>query len=284
VLFRSPLRRHMDIFWWKEKRLRTIWRVEKDGHNSFLVGTSHFCPYRFKKALTNIIQGVEVVLFEGPLDKKSMEKVVQYGRQGENTPSLYEALDPVAIKEINKELRTQWDANTTSSSYLELIQSTPSDFLKVHAQGVRPWMAFFTIWSALLNWKYSMDVEAFHIAQKLKKKIDYLETIEDQLAALDGIPFDRIVNYLNHIDHWKGYKELYLRSFSKGDLEKFASMTGEFPTRCDSIITKRDPIFFKRMKSFFEEGKTAVFVGVAHLPGVSKLFLNEGYRVYQEER
>ena len=60
-------------------------------------------------------------------------------------------------------------------------------------------------------------------------------------------------------------------------------MTGEFPTRCDSIIANRDPIFFKRMKSFFDEGKTAAFVGVAHLPGISKLFLNEGYRVSQEE-
>jgi uncharacterized protein YbaP (TraB family) len=273
----------MDFFWWKEKRLRTIWRVEKDERNSVLVGTSHFCPYRFKKALTNIIKGVDVVLFEGPLDKVSMERVVQYGRQGENTPSLYEALSPAAIKEINRELRTRSNTDTTSSLDLGLPHLTPSNFLEVHTQGVRPWMAFFTIWSALLNWKYSMDIEAFHIAQKSGKKIDYLETIEDQLAALDGIPFDRIVNYLNHIEHWKGYKELYLRSFSKGDLEKFASMTGEFPTRCDSIITNRDPIFFKRMKSFFEEGKTAAFVGVAHLPGISKLFLNEGYRISQEE-
>ena len=90
-----------------------------------------------------------------------------------------------------------------------------------------------------------MDVEAFHIAQKLGKKIQYLETIEDQLAALDGIPFERIVNYLNHIEHWKAHKEVFLKAFLEGDLQKFLSMTGEFPTRCDSILTKRNPIFFK---------------------------------------
>jgi hypothetical protein len=272
----------MNLFWWKEKPLRTIWRVEKEDRFSYLVGTSHFCPYRFEKALTGIIQGVETVLFEGPLDKESMDRVVRYGRQGEDTPSLYEALDPAAIREMNRELRAQSGAQSTSSSYLELIYPARSDLLEAYTRGVRPWMAFFTLWSALLNWKYSMDVEAFHIARKLGKRIDYLETIEDQLAALDGIPFDRIVNYLNHIDRWKGYKELYMRSFSKGDLEKFASMTGEFPTRCDSIIANRDPLFFKRMKAFFEEGKTAAFVGVAHLPGISKLFFNEGYRVTQE--
>jgi uncharacterized protein YbaP (TraB family) len=272
----------MDFFWWKEKPLRTIWRVEKRDCFSYLVGTSHFCPYQFKKALTQIIQSVETVLFEGPLDKESMERVVEYGRQGEHSPSLYEALDPAAIKEINRELRKQSDSQAAFSPYLDLLRPASSDYLEAHTRGMRPWMAFLTIWSSLLNWKYSMDVEAFHIALKLGKRIDYLETIQDQLSALDGIPFDRIVTYLNHIDHWKGYKELYLRCFCRGDTEKFASMTGEFPTRCNSIIANRDPIFFRRMKTFFEEGKTAAFVGVAHLPGISKLFINEGYRVSQE--
>ena len=144
-------------------------------------------------------------------------------------------------------------------------------------------MAFFTVWSAFLDWKYSMDLEAFHIAQKLGKTIQYLETIEDQLAALDGIPFERFVSYLNSIENWKKHKEMFMKAFLAGDLEKFASMTGEFPTRCESILAKRDPIFFKRIKAFFEKGKTAAFVGVAHIPGIRKMFLEEGYRVTQEE-
>jgi hypothetical protein len=60
-------------------------------------------------------------------------------------------------------------------------------------------------------------------------------------------------------------------------------MTGEFPTRCESILTKRDPIFFERIKTFFEEGKTTAFVGVAHIPGIRKRFLDEGYKAIQEE-
>jgi uncharacterized protein YbaP (TraB family) len=272
----------MDFFWWKEKPLRTVWRVEKDGHTSFLVGTAHFSPYHFKKTLTKLIQGVETVLFEGPLDEESMARVVQYGQQGENEPSLYKALHPDVIAEINKLLGARSGLQTTAVPYLDLIHPTSSDFLEVHTRGVRPWMAFFTIWSAFLNWKHSMDVEAFHIAQKLKKKIGYLETIEDQLTALDGIPFERIVNYLNHIEYWKTHKELFVRSFLAGDLEKFRSMTGEFPTRCESILGKRDPIFFKKMKGFFEKEETVAFVGVAHIPGIMQMFLDEGYRVIQE--
>ena len=273
----------MNFFWWKEKRLRAVWAVEKGGEPSFLVGTAHFTPFRFRKALTALIRNSETVLFEGPLDQGSMAKVVQYGRQGEDSPSVYEALDPAAIKEINKQLGTRLNTSTTAGTYLDLFHPATPDFLKANMQGVRPWMAFFTVWSALLNWKYSMDVEAFHIAQSLGKKIQFLETIEEQLAALDGIPFDRIVNYLNHIECWEKYKELFLKSFVGGELEKFASMTGEFPTRCESILTKRDPIFFTRIKKFFKEGRTTAFVGVAHIPGIRKRFLDEGYKVIQEE-
>ena len=274
---------HMNLFWWKEKPLRTVWKVEKAGRISFLVGTAHFSPYSFKKSLTKLIQGVETILFEGPLDEKSMARVVQYGQQGENTPSLYKALQPAAIKEINRLLGTQPGASATAGSYLEILRPTASDLLEDLSRGVRPWMTFFTIWSAFLNWKHSMDVEAFHIAQNLGKKIDYLETIEDQLLALDGIPFERMVNYLNHIKDWRVHKEVFKKAFLEGDIQQFFSMTGEFPTRCESIIGKRDPIFFRRMKAFFEAGKTAAFAGVAHIPGIRKMFLDEGYRVIQEE-
>ena len=273
----------MNLFWWKGKPLRTVWRIEKDGHTSFLVGTAHFSPYRFKKTLIKLIQGVETVLFEGPLDEESMARVVQYGQKGENAPSLYKALHPDVIVEINKLLSARSSLQTTAVPYLDLIHPTTSDFLEMHTRGVRPWMTFFTIWSAFLNWKHSMDVEAFHTAEKLKKKIEYLETIEDQLTALDGIPFERIVNYLNHIKNWRVHKEVFMKAFLEGDIQQFFSMTGEFPTRCESIIAKRDPIFFKRMKVFFEEGKTAAFVGVAHIPGIRNMFLNEGYLVTQEE-
>jgi len=273
----------MSLFWWKEKPLRTVWKVEKTGRISFLVGTAHFSPYRFEKALTKLIQTAEIVLFEGPLDQESMARVVQYGQQGENTPSLYKALQPAAIKEINRQLGTQSGASTTAGSYLEILRPTVSDPLEELTRGVRPWMTFFTVWAAFLNWKHSMDVEAFHVAQKLGKKIGYLETIEDQLAALDEIPFERMVNYLNHIKNWRVHREVFKKAFLEGDIQQFFSMTGEFPTRCESILAKRDPVFFKGIQASSKEGRTVAFVGVAHIPGVRKLFLEEGYQVTQEE-
>jgi len=272
----------MNLFWWNEKPLRTIWKVEKAGRISFLVGTAHFSPYSFKKSLTQLIQDVGTVLFEGPLDPESMAKVAEYGRHGENTPSVYEALHPEAIQEINRQLSVRIANQKISRSYLEILRPTAPDPLEEVSRGVRPWMIFFTIWSVFLNWKHSMDMEAFHIAQKLGKKIQYLETIEDQLAALDRIPFERIVNYLNHIKNWRAHKELFKKAFLEGDIQQFYSMTGEFPTRCESILTKRDPIFFKGIQASFKEGRAVAFVGVVHIPGIRKSFLEEGYQVTQD--
>jgi uncharacterized protein YbaP (TraB family) len=128
-----------------------------------------------------------------------------------------------------------------------------------------------------------MDMEAFHIARKLGKKIEYLETIEDQLVALDGIPFERIANYLNHIQNWSVHKKVFEKAFLEGDTQQFYSMTGEFPTRCESILAKRDPIFFRGIRASFEAQRAVAFVGVAHIPGIRKLFIEEGYQVIQEE-
>ncbi|MFH1627940.1 MAG: hypothetical protein ABIE47_04370, partial [Pseudomonadota bacterium] len=78
-------------------------------------------------------------------------------------------------------------------------------------------------------------------------------------------------------------KERFTKVFLEGNLQNYLSITGEFPTRCESIIGKRDPIFFQGIKTFFEEGRTTAFVGVGHIPGIQKMFLDEGYRITQEQ-
>ena len=124
----------MNFFWWKEKHLRAVWRVEREGRISWIAGTAHFCPYRFEKALIHLIKPVETVLFEGPLDDESMAKVVAYGRKGEGTPSLYETLDPAAAKEINRQLGSRWSSKTTAGSYLHLLQPTTPNLLEAYTR------------------------------------------------------------------------------------------------------------------------------------------------------
>ena len=273
----------MNLFPWQEKKLKTVWQVEKNGRRGILVGTAHFSPYSFEKSLRRFMQGAENVLFEGPLDQESMTEVTRYGSQGEGSPSLYDILDPAVIEGIEGLLAPRFQQCSTAGSYLNLLVAKPTGFLETHARGVRPWLAFFTTWTAFLNWRHSMDVEAYQIAGKLGKAIGYLETIPDQLKALDGIPVERIIRYFNQYERWPSHREFFSRLYLAGELDDYLSVTGEFPTRCEAIIGRRDPIFFEGIRTAFEKGPTTAFVGVGHVPGLQKLFLADGYSVTQGE-
>ncbi len=128
-----------------------------------------------------------------------------------------------------------------------------------------------------------MDLEAYDLAVSLKKDIQYLETIDDQLVSLDGIPFERIVDFLNRIKQWESYKRDFLNTFLSGDLERFASITKDFPTRCESIVTKRDPVFFEKIKNLSERGVFVAFLGFIHILGLKRMLLDDGFKVIQQE-
>jgi hypothetical protein len=267
------------IFFPKEKELRTIWKVEKDGKMGFLAGTAHFFPYRLRKSLKSYIQDARIVLFEGPLDKKSMNEVIEKGSKEEGATALYEALDPQTIKKIKK-CMGQFPHESGSLPLILPLTLKVQDPLYFHFQSLRPWMAFFEIWSHFLKergWKYSVDLEALEIATQLKKEIFFLESIEEQIAALEGIPFERFVNFFKKIDLWEEFAKAHVQLYLRGELEAIMGATKEFPSRCPSIVEKRDAVMFERMKPFFEKGEVVAFIGTPHILGIKKMFLEEGY-------
>jgi uncharacterized protein YbaP (TraB family) len=145
-------------------------------------------------------------------------------------------------------------------------------------------MAFFKIWFSYLRkqgWRYTMDLDTLKIAKELGKDAYFLETIEEQIEALNRIPLERIVNYLKRVELWKKYMKFYVKNFLKGDLENIMSVAEGFPTRCESIIDKRDPILYERMKPFLEKGDTFAMVGITHIAGIRKMLLKDGYNVSQ---
>jgi hypothetical protein len=269
--------------WFRSRPLRMLWKVEKDGCISYLVGTAHFFPYSFARPLTRLFEQVETVIFEGPLDPESMEKIAQHGRSGDGSLALVEQLDPAAVREINRILRQRLGDQDETDLYLFLQPSAPGYF-ELYTQNMRPWMALFSVWSTYLDWKYSLDLEAYQVARRMGVETCFLETLEEQLAVLDGIPLERILGHLNDVKNWKIYKDHYVRLFLEGNLDGLVSTTDRFPTRGPVIVSQRDRLMFERMKGFFEPGRAAALVGFPHIPGLRQLFLDQGYQVSQESR
>jgi uncharacterized protein YbaP (TraB family) len=264
-----------------EKELKMIWDVEKDGRRSHLIGTAHFFPYSFKTSLIRCLENARIVMFEGPLDSENMTKVVNRGFDPESGYHLFDDLDRKTIDKITRELAPPCRGRDTFM-VLNFRKFRVENPLYDMVKGMKPWLAFFTIWSSFLKnngWKHSVDLEAYTIAEKLGKKIEYLESIEDQIGVLESLTRERIVAFLNRVDKWhelaRGYADCYLA----GDLAKLKSQGLRFPSRHRSVIIHRDKIFFENMREHFTTGDAVAFVGAPHVRGVSKLLGEVGFRI-----
>jgi len=268
----------------KEKDLRMIWGIEKNKKRSYLAGTAHFFPYSFKKSLVKHINTVNTVLLEGPLDERNMNKVVDWGIEDDRVSLLYDALDKETIAQINKKLASPLSKQSSLASFIDIFKPQANDLLYSLTIGLKPWMAFFAVWVNYLQgrgWKYSVDLEAYAVAQELGKNIHFLETIEEQIGVLSSIPFERIINFLKKIEDWGKYTNAYVTCYLKGDLDALMSIPSEFPSRCTTVIDNRDPILYERMQVFFEKGNAIAFVGAPHVKEIKKMLLRDGYEVAQ---
>lgn len=268
-------------FWSNEKPLRMVWRVEKGGRVSRLVGTAHFYPYSFRRSMTNLMRDVSIVMFEGPLDEASSAQIAEYGRDGDDSPALIDALTKEAIKEINRILWNRLHNQGSVTWFASLIERQPIYF-EAFTKGLRPFAAFFSIWQTYLDWKFSVDMEGYQIARKIGKQICFLESLEEQLEVLDNISLERIAGNLNDVSNWDEYKDKYVAYYLEGDLENMIGLTGRFVTRGPIVVSARDQILFDRMKPFFNRQSVLAFIGFPHIPGVVSLLQDSGYIVTQE--
>lgn len=266
-----------------ERELKTIWKIEKDGRRGYIAGTAHFSPFRYRRSLQRLIRKAQIVLFEGPLDEQSMRRVVELGSTGEGSIALFERLDAQTITRIRQCTGMTSSGSSPLPPFFPL-SAKESDPLYAHFQKFRPWLAFLNLWTQYLKergWKYSVDLEAFKIAGQMGKEIHFLETIDEQVEALEGVPFERFVAFLKKVHLWDDHTKRQVQSYQRGGLEEIMSGTSEFPTRCPSIIENRDPRFYERMKPYLEKAEPVAFVGTAHIPGLKKLFLRDRYQVTQ---
>lgn len=262
-----------------ERELRMIWEVEKAGKRSYLVGTAHFFPYHFRTSLRRYFDRADTVLFEGPLDTESAERVIEAGSTGSAHGSLVEALDAGTIRKIQKELGEPSGGLSSHMMFRSLLGMGQYALAWDDLKGLKPWLAFFQIWSVFLRrsgWTYNMELEALRIATASGKAVHYLETIEEQLEALDDVPLERFVNFLTHVN-WQDSRREHLRHYLQGDLDGLMAKVKEYPTYCESIIERRDPVLFERMRGIFEEGRTVAFLGASHCRGIRRRLVADGY-------
>lgn len=258
-----------------------VWCAEKTEKKSFLVGTAHFFPYSFRTSLTRLLKDTRTVLFEGPLDENSMKKVVDAGVRGGNAQELLKKLDERSLSHI-RDILAPTNLNQRSSIGLDLIAPARENSIQSILQGMKPWMAFFAIYSRFLEkngWKYSVDMEAYNLARAMGKTIVFMESIEDQIQVLETLSPDHIIDFLNRIEHWKAYTRDFVKWYLDGDMDNIYANRYRFPSRNPWVIDRRDEIFHRRMLPYVEQGSAVAFMGSPHVVGVTRMFSADGYEI-----
>ena len=265
----------------KQKKLKMIWQVQKNGNVSQLVGTAHFFPYSFRSDLRRCLQNARIVMFEGPLDEDNMARVRQAGMDPESSYHLFDELDDETIAGITGALIPVCRLRN-STQFLHYCKDSLKETVYDLVRGMQPWLAFFTLWSTYLQrngWTYSVDMEGFNVAQELGKKVVFLESIEEQIKVLQNISHEKIMYFLKQSDRWETLANDYVKSYLKGDLERLRLSGIRFPSRHHTVIDHRDEIFFERMQIELARGDVVAFLGAPHLKGMSRLLLANGYQV-----
>ena len=271
------------MFRWrtKEKELKMIWEVKKNLKRSFLIGTAHFFPHSFEASLHHCMSNATTVMFEGPLDQDNMNKVLNSGFDKQSNYHIFDDLSRNTIDRITAELAPPCRGRNTFL-VLNLRKFCLENPLHEMVQDMKPWLAFFTIWSNYLKkhgWKYSVDLQGYNVARKLNKEIGFLETIEEQIEVLENLSVDRILSFLKGVDQWHKLSKEYEKCYLAGDLARLKSTGLRFPSRHHTVIDNRDKIFFERMRKYLQRGDAAVFVGAPHVRGIANLLSEDGYQI-----
>jgi hypothetical protein len=258
-----------------------VWELERRGQRSrprsTLIGAAHFFPRHFRRDLRRLIGEARIVLLEGPLDEAATRKVLDAGR-GAGGGALYEA----AKDRIHARLGMVPAPLDVHQLLKDLLFGRQEQWLEEELRSLKPWAAFFGIWTrfrARQGWTYTLDLDAARIAAELGKEIGYLETIEEQIGALEAVPPERMARFLA-LEDWPAYCAAYERHYRAGELDALVAAAQAFPTYCEPVIGQRDGVLAARMAAQLERGGACVVIGVAHCPGVLAELRARGFDVY----
>lgn len=264
----------------KEIPLRMSWEVKAHGKATIIIGASHLFPHDFSANLRRLISKARKVILEGPVDNESLNAVVEKGKNGKGSITFGELLGP----ELMEEIFSGFFLKSFCKRVRIITEEGLVKDLKERVQGMSPWLGFFTFWYNYLHlrgWNYSLDREVMEEAKRQLKPVFCLEEINEQIEALRAIPNDRILGFLKEAERWDDYMEKYRKFYLAGDLENLMLLAQRFPTFCDSVIFRRDPILFERMLPYLEEGDGVIVVGITHMKGILDLTKESGLECIQ---
>ncbi len=273
-LFLLPL-----LGWGQASPNALLWKIGGHGlqQPSYVVGTVHSQDaraYRHAGELLQVIQGQDAVAGELDLSAGNGDQRMSPARM--MMPEGKELADFYTPKEM-KRVREALQANMGP---LAMLSYRMKPFFLI---------AFLTQNTMHEDSTMVLDQYLQARAKEMGKEVLGLETMEEQLSAVDQLPLQQQADMLYQTVRSGStgrVMDRFLDAYAAQDLGKLAKLVakGGMPGLMEQKLVKdRNAVMAQRMDSLMQGGRTFLFaIGAAHLPeadGVLALLRQKGYEV-----
>jgi uncharacterized protein len=258
---------------------QVFWSVSDDeGRQSWLLGTVHSEDPRLLDFPPELMQAL------AESDRVALELVPDSAMLGQLNEAMHfrnGGLDQVIEAELYQQVVELMDR--------EYGMGEPA------VRRMRPWAAAMTLSLPPPQTGLFMDLALSFRAAGMGKEVVALESLEEQLAFLEGLDEPLQIELLRQAvaDHAR-IPELFeqlISTYLSGDLDElerqsFAQMGEMDPAIVEHFnqvgLVDRNRVMLERARPWLEEGGLIIAVGALHLPGedgLIELLRGEGYRV-----
>jgi hypothetical protein len=70
-----------------------------------------------------------------------------------------------------------------------------------------------------------------------------------------------------------------VRSYLRGALDAIEARGRDFPTYCETVVHRRNPFLYARMRPHLDTGNAFIMVGIANCFGILEVARSDGYEV-----
>ncbi|MCF2446145.1 TraB/GumN family protein [Dyadobacter sp. CY345] len=260
----------------EEKSL--LWEISGNGLTkpSYLFGTIHLiCPtdFNLSQQLKNSIAKTEQLALEIDMDDPGLMAVM--------TKTMFMAGD----KKLT-DILSEKDYNHLKQFYIDSLKVDISMFSRA-----KPFMMMGPMFSKILGCEpQSYEISLMGLANSQKSEIIGLESIEEQMAIFDTIPYDRqagmLVSMIDKLPETrKEFRDL-VGLYKQEDLQGLYNLTLKSEFGMDGqdevMLFQRNQNWINRIDKMTHEKPTFIAVGAAHLggeKGVIALLRKDGYQV-----
>lgn len=259
-----------------------LYQVERGGEVSHLLGTIHL-GFAFEEVLTKAARAAferaTVVITETDVGADAAERMMR-----------------AALLPPDQSLQSLLDAPTWQALQARLGDQIPTPVL-VH---LRPWLPAVLLGIMELTRAFEaqrpgksahmMDVELIEQARSGRKRLEHLESVDEQIAVFDGISVEEQIAELKHAlsDESSDQSRELVEAFASGDEQRLsralfdADQLAQAPGFYKAVLFDRNARWLPELDRALSQGRAFVAVGAAHLLGDAGLLTSLaglGYRV-----